>query len=825
VTFWLFVALRIAVAGFCLMTASYSALNCSSFAFDMFVRPQLFPWLSTFVAWHHLWLSAAYLASLVSLVPQFDWRVRRAGRPKVARWLSIGYAVVFGIVAASQLLSPALPALWNDHRALPTTLAALLPLVWLAAIDHLSVEDTILSRENAGWQPFGQRRLLVACAAAAGYVWLAHVIRALVRGDLSAGAAAWTVTLAWTLALTAGVFALVYTVCCLIAAMAALSRAPRTTERILVIVVAAAGVCEFLRRIVFPTLSLSAFDSWVISVTAGAALTVSWTGLARRRAPARDDVERRRTILAAASAAAIPMLAFVALRSIERIDWAFVGQRFIVVSAWTLTFALALRATRYVADRSWSKRRMLIPPLAALSALLIVPRAASAVAEWTGDSRIEPTTAFEKYAAADVAFQLVSDLFVSRAGFDQDYYRFLQTNGDFSGRTTVTVPAVDLSSSSRSRSRRPDIFVFALDSLRRDYLSPYNPDVSFTPHIAELAGDAFVFQNAFTRHGGTELAIPSIWAGAMLVRQLRARGFERVNAFEKLVNAEGYRLLVNDFTIAQNVLPTTPMTRLNPEVPSADTDLCQNLEALTADLDASADDDRPVFGYFSPMNVHILNTHRGGKRSLDGDYPGFYAPYASRLRRLDACFGRFIAHLKQTNRYDDSIIVFTTDHGDSLGENGHWGHATWLSPEVVRIPLVIKIPAHAKGELTTDLSRIAFSTDVAPTLYALLGHPVRDDLGPLFGAPLFAPREGVLTDRRRKAFLVTASYGSTYGLLRRNGRYLYVTDLVERRELAYDLARGPVGTEASVDHGVRRVNQREIQAQVAEIGRFFRVTR
>ena len=138
--------------------------------------------------------------------------------------------------------------------------------------------------------------------------------------------------------------------------------------------------------------------------------------------------------------------------------------------------------------------------------------------------------------------------------------------------------------SRRSRRRRaggvPDIFVIALDSLRRDYLSPYNAAVSFTPAIGPLAADGFVFDNAFTRHGGTELAIPSIWAGGMLVRQVRVRGFERVNAFEKLVNSEGYRILINDFTIAQNILPSTPVTRLNPGVPSADTDLCGNLEAL-----------------------------------------------------------------------------------------------------------------------------------------------------------------------------------------------------------------------------------------------------
>ena len=38
-----FAAARLAVATFCLLTAAYAALNCSPFAFDMFIRPQLFP--------------------------------------------------------------------------------------------------------------------------------------------------------------------------------------------------------------------------------------------------------------------------------------------------------------------------------------------------------------------------------------------------------------------------------------------------------------------------------------------------------------------------------------------------------------------------------------------------------------------------------------------------------------------------------------------------------------------------------------------------------------------------------------------------------------
>ncbi len=303
-------------------------------------------------------------------------------------------------------------------------------------------------------------------------------------------------------------------------------------------------------------------------------------------------------MIAAAGALLVAPLSLLALGFVERVDWAFVGQRFIVVSVVGADVRLrAARDSRARLDRrnrafsafSHSPWRVVVPPLVVLAAVLLVPRAASTLATASGDGRFEPTVAFERHAAADVSFQLVSNLFVARKGFDAEYYRFLHTQANFSGAASVTVPVVDLAAPrAPARRPRPDIFVIALDSLRRDYLSPYNAAVSFTPAIGGLAADGFVFDNAFTRHGGTELAIPSIWAGGMLVRQVRVRGFERVNALEKLVNTEGYRILINDFTIAQNILPSTPVTRLNPEVPSADTDLCGNLEALQAELDASS---------------------------------------------------------------------------------------------------------------------------------------------------------------------------------------------------------------------------------------------
>jgi arylsulfatase A-like enzyme len=267
--------------------------------------------------------------------------------------------------------------------------------------------------------------------------------------------------------------------------------------------------------------------------------------------------------------------------------------------------------------------------------------------------------------------------------------------------------------------------------------------------------------------------------------------------------------------------PSIRPTMIDPGVPSPETDLCSNLAGLQQHLARPGSAAHPLFAYFAPMNVHLINTrHEGRAATTDQDYPGFYSPYASRLRRIDACFGDFVSYLKREGRYDDSIIVVTSDHGDSLGEEGIWGHAFWLFPEDIRVPLLVRIPSSLKPQVTTDLTRIAFSADIAPTLYGLLHHDVSNP-GAIFGAPLFVPRGEDLPPRRRESYLVTSSYAPTYGLLRRNGRSLYVSDLFERKEFAFDLGREPIGTQILVDQATRRVNQRLIRERVSELGAFF----
>ena len=831
-----FLALRAATIAFFLLTAAYGIVSYSPFAFDMFIRPQLLPWVNDFVAWHHVWYLGAYAVSVASLWHDLDWRRSRSGADRIAHRLAIAYAAVFGAVALKLTAAPHLPTLWNDSRSLVTGLAAFVPLVWLAAIDHLSALRV--------WNPVDDgpgggsvHRLLVTCAFTAAGLWAVHLAHVIVRqADRGDRIAAWILTGGWTFALTTTAFGIAFTVLALIDGCAAQASRPRRCAHLLTVTAIAGGFCELLRRLVLPAISLDAMASLAVGPFAGVALALTWSGIAIRRP--RGDERGLMTPLellfapawstrsTAVALAALPIVALFAIARVERLDWDFVLQRLVVIAEWTVAFGLMLRLTAGVRERAWSMRAVAIAPIAAMLVFAGLPPAASTLAAWSSDQALQPTLVFQRHAAAEPSFALLAKALVRWPGFDAGYHRHLQVDAAAAG--PIQIPEVDFAPAggrlSRPSTRRPDIYLFVVDSLRRDYLSPYNPAVSFTPNIDRFAGDAFVFRNAFTRHGGTALAIPSIWTGSSVVRKILGPGFERMNTMQKLVDAEGYRIAINDYTVAGRLNPSVRPIVVDPGVPSPETDLCSNLTGLQQHLGHPGTGAHPLFAFFAPMNVHLINTrHEGHAATSDADYPGFYGPYASRLKRIDGCFGDFVSYLKRERRYDDSIIIVTSDHGDSLGEEGLWGHAFWLFPEDIRIPLLLKVPASLKPELTTDLGRIAFSTDIAPTLYTLLQHDVRDP-GPIFGAPLIVPRGTDLPPRRRESYLVTSSYAPTYALLRRNGRSLYVSDLFERKEFAFDLSREPIGTQVLVDSAVRRVNQRLIRDRVTELSEFFRKT-
>ncbi|HXK59428.1 MAG TPA: sulfatase [Acidobacteriota bacterium] len=92
--------------------------------------------------------------------------------------------------------------------------------------------------------------------------------------------------------------------------------------------------------------------------------------------------------------------------------------------------------------------------------------------------------------------------------------------------------------------------------------------------------------------------------------------------------------------------------------------------------------------------------------------------YDEFLTYTDAHIGRLMDFLEASGRFDDTIIVFTSDHGQ-LFERGIHGHVTEvLYDPIIRVPLIIRTPGGTAGQ---RVSRPTSCIDVLPTVLQLAG--------------------------------------------------------------------------------------------------------
>lgn len=94
------------------------------------------------------------------------------------------------------------------------------------------------------------------------------------------------------------------------------------------------------------------------------------------------------------------------------------------------------------------------------------------------------------------------------------------------------------------------------------------------------------------------------------------------------------------------------------------------------------------------------------------------------VTHMDVQIGNILQALKRKGLYKKTIIVFTSDHGISFGENGVAGKVCVYEPSVTA-PLIIKAPSIPKNKKITD--RI-YLQDINPTLVALAGAKKQQDL-------------------------------------------------------------------------------------------------
>ncbi|GLQ56389.1 sulfatase family protein [Devosia nitrariae] len=127
----------------------------------------------------------------------------------------------------------------------------------------------------------------------------------------------------------------------------------------------------------------------------------------------------------------------------------------------------------------------------------------------------------------------------------------------------------------------------------------------------------------------------------------------------------------------------------------------------------------PDFGdWHKPFNAHGCESHLYPVEELKKDK----ATYYGMMSFLDAEIGRILDKLDALGLTEDTLVVFTTDHGHFLGQHGLIAKGPFHYEDMLRIPMIVRQPgAVPAGRVSDDLQSLV---DLAPSFLDAAGLPV-----------------------------------------------------------------------------------------------------
>ncbi len=267
----------------------------------------------------------------------------------------------------------------------------------------------------------------------------------------------------------------------------------------------------------------------------------------------------------------------------------------------------------------------------------------------------------------------------------------------------------------------PNVLLICVDTLRHDHVGFNGYERPVSPNIDALAARGLVFPEAYSQSGWTMPSMATMFTGLYpsdtgatdfhsaldrslptLASVLRAAGYDtRAFVSHMLLTPtygfnKGFRKY--DYSVLQVGHPHNVSTA----------DRLTNL--AISDLDAL---EPPFFmwvHYFDPHFEYLSHDEWNTFGDSDVDR------YDQEIAYTDREIGRLLSALDERGILDNTIVIFTSDHGEEFGEHGGAYHYTSYE-EVMRVPLSITGPGIAPGVSDVRAQQI----DFLPTVLSLLG--------------------------------------------------------------------------------------------------------
>ncbi len=343
--------------------------------------------------------------------------------------------------------------------------------------------------------------------------------------------------------------------------------------------------------------------------------------------------------------------------------------------------------------------------------------------------------------------------------------------------------------------RRPNVLLVSIDTLRADRIGSYGYSAGQTPVLDALAAHGLRFAQATTVAPLTLPAHASLLTGTFptfhgvrdngqfyvgdeqiaLAEVLKAQGYRTggfVGAFvldRRWGVAQGFDTYFDDFDLSKYQLAVGIDAAQRPGNEVVD-------RALTWMREPS---DAPFFAW-----VHLYDPHApyAAPEPVAARFPAtMHGAYDAEVAFVDQQVGRLIDALGDAR--DNTIIVVTGDHGESLGEHQEQQHGFFVYDAVTQVPLVITGPG-ISPRVVSDQVRIV---DVMPTVLEAVGVTTPRNVQ---GVSLLPAARGERLDllALAESWYPRYHYGWSELTAVRDGRYKFIA--APRREL-YDLQNDP----------------------------------
>ncbi|HVR43939.1 MAG TPA: sulfatase [Thermoanaerobaculia bacterium] len=286
--------------------------------------------------------------------------------------------------------------------------------------------------------------------------------------------------------------------------------------------------------------------------------------------------------------------------------------------------------------------------------------------------------------------------------------------------------------------RSPNVLLITVDTLRADRLSSYGYHRPTSPHIDRLIDQGVRFTQARTVEPLTGPAIASILTSRHPHEHGATRNALRIrpglSSVARILRRERYTTVafVSNWTLKSSVSGLDEHFHEYEEVLLRKRWLgLFKEESIAEDVTEAAlewleewreQGKEPFFMWAHYTDPHAPYLHRSrfaGRLRIPRSPSRASASerYDTEIAAVDHAIGEILEALRRDPLLRDTLVVFTSDHGESFGEHGAWGHGRTLWEEAVRIPLAFVWPGRLPPAVIDAPAR---SIDIAPTILGIL---------------------------------------------------------------------------------------------------------